>query len=594
MKLKHIIFILLLTISYALSQNTIFEKYKLALSLEKAGDFQSAERLYVELYNLEKRNKEYFNGIVRTKNAQNKYSELLPFIQEQIQYESTTELYSLFAETYWKIGKDSEAKSAWAKAIEINPKVEQTYLSVAASQSSVRQFDLAILTLQKAKSMFNESFSISEELIKLYLITHKYEIAIEEIFRQFNLTKNLNNTQAKLSLLISNDELIPKIEQKLKFSTFYDNRELKLLAIWFYRSIKKYDKAFEIVKDLDKQQKSNGYEVINFANSTLSDAEYDIAIKAFEYVISLGKKSPYFVNAIYGIAKANDAKITEQENYDKKNIMNIIEQYKKIIQEHLGNQIGFEIQYRIAVLFLKYLQDFNQAESYLQQLTNIQNNPFFLKSLLLYGDLALFRKDFNTAIERYRYALKLASIQKKSDYFIAINQLAKVFYYKSDFDSSQFYFSKLLEDAPSEFSSAALTKLIFIEQNKNFNFILSNIALSELETQINRLDSALFYLNLAKEKAEGTELSAYIDLEIAKLYFKKGDFSTALSLFKEFSMTYPESLYFEESLYLLGTTYLKLGNKTEAVAVFTELLTKYPRSIYSTKARVLLNSLQNK
>lgn len=594
MKLKHIIFILLLTISYALSQNAIFEKYKLALSLEKAGDFQSAERLYVELYNLEKRNKEYFNGIVRTKNAQNKYSELLPFIQEQIQYESTTELYSLFAETYWKIGKDSEAKSAWAKAIEINPKVEQTYLSVAASQSSVRQFDLAILTLQKAKSMFNESFSISEELIKLYLITHKYEIAIEEIFRQFNLTKNLNNTQAKLSLLISNDELIPKIEQKLKFSTFYDNRELKLLAIWFYRSIKKYDKAFEIVKDLDKQQKSNGYEVINFANSTLSDAEYDIAIKAFEYVISLGKKSPYFVNAIYGIAKANDAKITEQENYDKKNIMNIIEQYKKIIQEHLGNQIGFEIQYRIAVLFLKYLQDFNQAESYLQQLTNIQNNPFFLKSLLLYGDLALFRKDFNTAIERYRYALKLASIQKKSDYFIAINQLAKVFYYKSDFDSSQFYFSKLLEDAPSEFSSAALTKLIFIEQNKNFNFILSNIALSELETQINRLDSALFYLNLAKEKAEGTELSAYIDLEIAKLYFKKGDFSTALSLFKEFSMTYPESLYFEESLYLLGTTYLKLGNKTEAVAVFTELLTKYPRSIYSTKARVLLNSLQNK
>lgn len=591
---KITLLLLFLTFISIFSQNPLHEKYKLAQSFEKAGDFSSAEKIYLELYNFDKRNKDYFDGIVRTKKAQNKFSELLLLIQEQIQYQNTSELQILLAETLWKLNKPIEAKVAWERGIEIKPNEEETYLTVALSQSSVQQFDLAIATLLQAKKIFPKSSNISEELIKLYFITGKYVVAVDEIFSQFENTRNLNSTQAKIGLLINNNEAVSAIEKKITSSKFSDQRDFKLLAIWFYRSTKNYIKAFEIVKELDKIQKSNGYEVLNFANSSLSDGQYDIAIKGFEYIISLGKKTPYFINAIYGIAKANDAKITEQEISDRISILNIIEQYKEIIHDYPDNQMSFEIKYRIAVLLLKYIRDYPQAEGYLQSLTKAKNHPFFIKSQILLGDISLYKYDFNSAIAMYKLALDLALRDRRDDYYIAMNHLAKAFYYKTEFDSAQYYFSKLLEDGPPEMSSSALRKSIFIEQNKQFTFALANIALAEMKLELNEIDSALNYLRLAKTKSEGTELGEYVSLEIAKLYFMKKEYTTALDVLKKYTQNYPESLYIEEAIYFLGLTYQSLHQRTEAIATFTELLTKYPRSIYSTKARYLINSLQKK
>lgn len=595
MKIAKLILLLFFLIQHSLlPQSILHEKYKLAQSFEKSGDFQSAEKIYLELYNLNKRNKDYFEGLTRTLKAQNKYSELLPLIKEQIHLENTSELQILLAETFWKLGIRNDAKLAWEKAKEIEPKDARTYLHIAISQSSLKQFELAIETLTQAKKLFPKNPNILEELIKLYFATADYYSAIDEIFHQFELTQNLNSAQAKLGMLLDQTKLTEIVEKKILSLGNFDQRNYKLLAIWFYRSTENYHKAFEIVKDLDNLQKSNGYEVLNFGNTSLSDGQYDLAIRAFEYVISLGKNSPYFINAVYGIAKANDAKITEQENLDKLSLYNLIDQYKKIIRDFPNNRISFEIRYRIALIYLKYLQDYSHAEEFLQQLLKVKNNPFYLKAQILLADILLFQNNFEEAFKKYKLVIEYTSSLKKDDYFIALNQLAKAFYYKTEFDSAQYYFTKLLAEAPPELSASALRKSIFIEQNKQFTFGLKNIALAEMKLELNQVDSALFLLNSAKAKTEGTELGEYIDLELAKLYYKTKALSNALNILKNFKQNHQESIYIEEALFYLGLIHQALNEQTEAVATFTELLTKYPRSIYSTKARYLLNFWQKK
>lgn len=595
MKTTKLIFLLFFLIEHSLyPQSILLEKYKLAQSFEKGGEFQSAEKIYLELYNFDKRNKDYFEGLTRTLKAQNKYSELLPFVREQIQLQNTPELQILLAETLWKLGIPDEAKMAWENAKATKPKDVNTYLSIAFSQSSLKQFELAIQTLTQAKKLFPKNSNLSEELIKLYFITTNYNSAIDEIFYQFELTQNLNSAQAKLGMLLAQRDLTEIVEKKILSLGNFEQRNYKLLAIWFYRSTKNYHKAFEIVKDLDNLQKSNGYEVLNFGNTSLADGQYDLAIRAFEYVISLGKKSPYFINAIYGIAKANDAKITEQENLDKLLLLDLIDQYKKIIRDFPDNPISFEIRYRIAFIYLKYLQDYSHAEEFLQQLLRAKNNPFYFKAQILLADILLFQNNFDEAFKKYKFVIESTSSAKKDEYFIALNQLAKAFYYKTEFDSAQYYFAKMLQEAPPELSTSALRKSVFIEQNKQFSFALINIALAEMKLELNQIDSAMLLLNLAKAKTEGTELGEYIDLELAKLYYTAKEFPNALNLIKNFKQNYQESIYIEEALFYLGLIYQALNEQTEAVATFTELLTKYPRSIYSTKARYLLNSLQKK
>lgn len=595
MKIAKLILLLFFLVLYSLSPQSILEdKYKLAQSFEKGGDFLSAEKIYFELYNLDKRNKDYFEGLTRTLKVQNKYSELLPFIKEQIQLQNTPGLQILLAETFWKLGLVNDAKMAWEKAKEIKPRNVNTYVSIAFSQSSQKQFDLAIETLTQAKKLFPKNPNISEELIKLYFVTTNYNSAIDEIIYQFELTQNLNSAQAKLGMLLSQRDLNEIVEKKILSSPNFNQRNYKLLAIWFYRFTKNYHKAFEIVKDLDNLQKSNGYEVLNFGNHSLSDGQYDLAIYAFEYVILLGKKSPYYINAIYGIAKANEAKITEQENLDKLSLLDLIDQYKKIIRDFPVNQISFEIRYRIAFIYFKYLHDYSLAEEFLQQLLRAKNNPFYQKAQILLADILLLQNNFDEAFKIYKFVIESTSSSKKDDYFIALNQLAKAFYYKTEFDSAQYYFTKILEEAPPELSTSALMKSIFIEQNKQFTFALKNIALAEMKLELNQIDSASFFFNAAKAKTEGTEFGEYIDLELAKLYYNTKAFPNALNLLKNFKQNHQESIYIEEALFYLGLVLQSLNEQTEAIATFTELLTKYPRSIYSTKVRYLLNSLQKK
>ncbi|MGQ9818359.1 MAG: tetratricopeptide repeat protein [Candidatus Kapaibacteriales bacterium] len=595
MKTTKLILLFIFLIHYPhFSQSILKEKFRLAQSFEKSGDFQSAEKIYLELYNSNKRNKDYFDALTRTLKAQNKHSELLPIIREQIQFQNGSELQILLAETLWQLGMPNDAKIAWEKAKELKPNDENTYLSIAISQSSFKQFELATETLAQAKKLFPKSPHIPEELIKLHLVTANFNSAIEEIFNQFDLTQNLNSTQAKLGLLLFQKELIEKIEKKILVHRNFNQRNYKLLAIWFYRSTKDYLKAFEIVKELDVLQKSNGYEVLYFANNSLADGQYDIAIRGFEYVISLGKKSPYYINAVYGIAKANDAKIIEQGNLEPSALLNLIDQYKKILRDFPDNQISYEIKYRIAVLYFKYLHEFDNAQEYLQSLLKAKNNPFSTKAQILLADISLFQNKYDEALKKYQLVIESTSSAKNDDYFVALNQLAKAFYYKTEFDSAQFYFTKLLEEAPPELTTSALRKSLFIEQNKQYTFSLKNIALAEMKLEQNQIDSALLFLNIAKTKTEGTELGEYIDLELAKLYFQIKDYPKGLYLLKNFKQNQQESIYIEEALFYLGLINQALHEQNEAVATFTELLTKYPRSIYSTKARYLLNSWQKK
>jgi TolA-binding protein len=335
--------------------------------------------------------------------------------------------------------------------------------------------------------------------------------------------------------------------------------------------------------------------IFRFAQTALNDGEYDVALKAFEYIISSVKKSPFLSVSVLGIAQATDYKILGNKKVDKALIQNVIQKYEQALESFQLNSAPYiETKYRIAELLTLYLGEYSKAENILKEIVKKQYYPFLNKSKLLLGDIKIFQYQFDDGIRIFKEVLNSTKQSKPYEHYQSIFKIGKAYFYKSNFDSAQFYFAQLIEESPSDIASEALRISLFIEKFKQYNLAMSIYAQSEICREKKQFDSALILLRMAKGKVEGTDFEEYIDLQILRDLMSMEDFASAEQLALDFQKKYPSSIYFDEVLFNLGLSQYKQNKKIEAVSTFTELLTKFPRSIFNSKARIIINQIRNK
>lgn len=597
-KLRNLIFIILLAFFATLSltsQNILEEKYKLAQSFERNGDFVKAEEIYQEIYLQNKNRLDYFFGLARCKKALNKFSELVPLVEEQLQQRKNLEVYILAGEVHWKLGNIEKAKSYWRDAIKEFSNNDSTYIKISTLQSNLRQFDLAIETLLQGRKNLKSDLLFSEDLIKLYLITNRSENLVDEVLRQFEQNNDLNWAQAKVSLILENKEARNILENRLRKGKAGNEIYYKYLYAWFLYSLKDYEQALKAYIELDEFSKSNGYEVYRFGYTALNDGEFDYAMKSFEYVISLGKKSPYFTNAIYGIAKATDSKLLSQRRVEISIVKSVIKKYEDALKElSNNNSLYFEVKYRLAQLYASYLGEFSTAEKILVEISKSRYNPMIWKTNLLLGDIHLFQYRYLEAERKYKETINSNKISKPLEYYLAILKLGKLNFYQSLFDTAQYYFSLLIEDAPADISNEALERSIVIEKYKQYTLGLTLLAQFEFLSETNKFDSALVVIDEAKRKTEGTNFEEYLTLVKIRFANSWGLFGISESEAKGFINKFPQSIFLDEVVYLLGLSQYQQQKNLEALNTFTELITKFPRSIFNPKARLIINSIRKK
>lgn len=577
------------------SQSVLDEKYKLALTFERNGDFAKAEEIYQEIYFQNKSRLDFFLGLARCKKALNKFSELAPLVEEQLKQRKNLDLFLLAGEVHWKLGNFDIAKAFWKDAIKEFSNYDSTYIKTAIIQSNLRQFDLAIETLLQGRKNLKSDVLFSDDLIKLYLITNRNENLVDEILKQYEINNDLTWAQAKVSLILDNKDARNIFENKLKKGKFRNEINLKYLYAWYLYSIKDYERALNAYIELDEMKKSDGSEVYRFAYTALNDGEYDYALKSFEYIISLGKKSSYLTYAIYGIAKATDAKLLSQKRIEPSVVKSVIKKYEDALKDLSNNTpIYFEVKFRLAELYAIYLNNFVEAEKILLEINKNRYNPLIWKTNLLLGDIYLFQYRFSDAARKYKETVNSNKISKPVEYYIGILKLGKLNFYQSLFDSAQYYFTMLIEDSPSDISSEALEKSIVIEKYKQYTLGLTLLAQFELLSEMNKFDSALVFLNEAKKKTEGTNFEEYITLTKIRTVTKWGFFDLAEIEANDFIKKFPKSLFLDEVTYLLGLSQYNQRKNIEAINTFTELITKYPRSIFNPKARLIINTIRKK
>ena len=571
------------------SQNVNEQKFRLAESFESDGDFESALRIFTELIKDEPDSDIYFDGYVRSMKAMSNYSDLLKTVKERLPKKESLEMLDLYAELNWRTGNTDEANKTWDKTISKFANYQKTYLQISQTQINLRLFEKATITLLKGRKEIGEPHLFSDPLTKLYIAIGDYKSGTAEILNLLNIDFNLPQAQGRLFALMINKDASEYIGEELK--RISDNNIANIIYqeaySWYLRTTGKTDEALELVVRIDEMKNTNGLEIINFATTASRDGDYETAIKAYKIIIDRGKKNPYASSALFGFTRALEQKMNnDKQKISKKAAEEIIDSYRKIIDEFPRSGNAADSRLRLATIYSDILNENKKAITELEKLiSEFPNSQYAVSAHLELGSIFIISEELEKAEKSYTKVKELHRFASAEQKDIAMYSAALIVYFKGDIEGATKAFGVLALNPDTDIANDVLRKLFIINSNKEKVAALEKFAKAELKDFQNNYKEALSLLKEVSELASKSMLGEVALIKAAEIELKAGNFQSSRDYLKELNNNYSESKQIDKRLMLLADSYYNEQNFGEALKFYTELITKYPDSIYLQDAR---------
>ncbi len=598
LKNKIIIILLLVFIPFSINaQSNIREKFKLAESYEKSGDFTNAARLYKELFDSNPRNDEFFQSILRTYSHLNRFTELKEIIEKRLSVSSDFIINSLYGEILWRVGNHQEANRIWEETLKKFPPSFELYIAVFQSQSKLRLVDKAVQTLQTGRKALLNPTAFSNELSQLYIATGNYQDGTEEILNFFNEHKHISFAQGRLFAFMNNPKAVEYIKNRLRKEAASKSSDVftQELYAYFLRAVGNLDEALDIIIKIDKLKNAGGREILYFGDRSRQDDQLTIALKAYSNIIDKGRIHKYFTAALYGYAKTLERKLTTDAQITPELVISIIDRYYSIAKDFKNLPEAVNSLYQIAYLYHNYLNESEKAIIELQKLIkDYPNSNLKYSAMNLLGDIYICQNRLEEAISTYSKVFHThPKLTPTVQLEYAEYKIAETIYFKGDIDSALILFRNIENKTASDVANDAIEKIVIIEKNKQFTSGLKTFALSELRELQSRFKEAIeLYLKISDE-LKGEDLAEISLLRAGKMEISSKNFTSARNILTKFIDNYPDSIYGDIALLHIGNSYMNEGMKELAIQSFTTILGKYPRSIYLQEVRDKIRKLRD-
>jgi tetratricopeptide (TPR) repeat protein len=590
------VFLFFIFAGNAFSQNLSDQKFKLGFSFESSGMIKEAEKIYEELVKSEPENKQFFEAYTRIMKQQSKFSQLFPVVENHYKKNQSLEVTNLLAELNWRLGKSDAANELWYDALKKFKNNANTYTKIAQTQIELKLFDKSISTLIQGRKDFGDESAFSEPLIKLYIATGDYKNGYNEIIEILSSDLDLATAQGRIYALMTSEESSGFLNEHLKSladsnPTNYIYQEL---FAWFLRTTNRLNDALEVYIRIDQLKNTKGYEILNFANLSSQDGQYDISLKAYEIIINLGKNNPYSSNALYGYTRTLENKLAKNgDNTKEADLKKIISGYEKIIKDYPKNNQAVDSRLRLAAIYSDYLNNqdeaINQLQMIIRDLSNINKT---IEAYIQLGKIYLMKNEitdskhyFNKVIENSRYA-------KTNDKDLAIYNLALIDYFLGNFDDAKRQFKVISLNSESDAANDALDKLSFLDENANFIEPLKNFATAEYKLFQKKNKEAFEIYIQAAESAKASSLGETALINAAEIKFNIREYSDCINMINRIFTEYPNTINYDKLLMETANSYYMESNFGEALKFYTEVLAKYPNSIYLDDARKKIREIR--
>jgi tetratricopeptide (TPR) repeat protein len=594
--LKHSFFIfvfIIIGITKVIAQKITDDK--LAMQFYEQKQYDKAASYFDNLYN--KNPDAYFTYYYKCLVEIKEYSKAEKILKKQIKHNDTAfQLYVWLGKLYKLQNNPDKEKEQYNKGIKELIPLQNYVFVLAHAFEDEELYDYALEVYKKGRKETRDNYPYYYEMAELYkkkgdlkAMVNEYLDAIE--FRESELYTAQTNLQQSLGYDdknggFNNPILKQELQKRIQRS---DKTIFSEFLIFLLNQQKDFDGSFVQSKALDKRQKEDGTRLIDLAKLCVSNENYVVAEKCYQYIISKGKDNPYYDIATIEKLNANYLQITNQPNANTADVIALNKNIETVIKEYGVSNLTLPLIKKSALLKAYYL---NNPQEAIQSLEEVITQYTFDKTIV--AEIKIDLGDMNLLVGNIWDASLLYSQVEKDFKYEVVGQNAKfknakLSYYASDFAWAKTQCDVLKGATTKTIANDALdlslviTDAIGIDTN---TAPLSMFASAELLILQHQYDKALARLDSINLIFSEHTLGDDIYYKKAEIYKLTNRYAEAKKMYENILEFYPTELYGDDALFKEAELCERyLNDKEKAQQLYQDMLTKYPGSIYVVEAR---------
>lgn len=577
------------------AQNT---NEKLAAQFYNNGEYEQAVNLYKKVY---KRNKSvyvyenYLNCLVALEEEKN----ALKLVEKQIgTYNGSIKYLVDYGYVLDLFGKKEKAKNYYQGLIEDNSYDRNKSITLAQTFLRRQLKDEAESTYLLAVKKVG-LLGIYNNFLNFYRLTNnKTELANWSLKVLLADPATLNNIKRQLDIVFKDEESAENLRvQTLLYIQKHPNKQVfNELLLEIYLRQKKYSSALRQSIAMDKRNKENGSRVLSLGNICLNNKQFEVAIKSFEYVLSLGENQPNYAIAEQSLLNGLYAKTTNSYAAKNEDVTSLINKINQYLKKNGKNYNTSATMLKLAELYVFYSPDLQRGIDILERLIVIprQRANQLAEAKLLLGDAHLINNNIWEAKLLYGQVdktFKEDALGQEAKY-----RSAKLSYYTGDFEWAKGQLDILKTATTQLISNNAIQLSLLIQDNTGLDSTeaaMKEYATAEFLLFQNKMEECKNTLNLLPFKYPNHTLADEVLFLKAKVEEKQKNYILANELYEKVYSKYSDDILADNALFNSGKIYLlALNDPTKAKELFEKILLKYGSGLYSAEARKIYFGLE--
>ncbi|MES2287991.1 MAG: tetratricopeptide repeat protein [Bacteroidota bacterium] len=600
-KLKYILFLFAFAFMHVYTSAQTNTDLQLAQQFYDNKEFDKALDYYEKLYNkvsAEEFYTPYLNCLLELK----EFKKAEKVVKKQIkQKPESPDLFVDLGTVYERAEDSGKAKNSWELAIKSIKHDDQVFI-VAKAFMEIKQYDYAIATYLRGRKMSENDYPFSFELADVHAIKgdkmamiNEYLDVLESQDSYIQSVQNALQTSFGNEADTKQNELL-KAELLKRISKNPDKTILSELLIWMQIQQKDFEGAFIQAKALDKRKKEEGNRIMNLAKLCTQNESYDVAVKAYQYVISKGPDNFFYANARMELLDVSYQKIVLKGNYNLIDLTELEKNYQITITELGKSASTVPLLKNLAHLQAFYLNKPDDAIALLGEAIVLPQLPLPIQAecKLELADILLMTGDIWEASLRY-------SQVEKSFKYDAIGQEAKfrnakISYYTGDFMWAQAQLDVLKGATAKLIANDAMDLSLLISDALAIDTNIAPLMIfsrADLLAFQNKDEQAKITLDSINTLFPNHALADDILYKKAKIVLKHGNYIEAAALYDTIIKTYGDDILGDDALFKLAElNENQFKNLDKAKELYQQLLIKYPGSLYVVEARKRFRKLR--
>jgi tetratricopeptide (TPR) repeat protein len=577
------------------------DKEKLAAEYVKNKEFDKAVVLYEELFE-EKQTHFFYTYYLFCLLELQDYKEALKLTRKQTK-NSPERLRYMVDEgyIYTLSGEPEKATKIFDEAFkEVTANANQIK-ELANAYNYRGQTDYAIDTYLKGRQLLHEE-AFNLELANIYMRLERYDDMVNEYLDLLEVDiSRLNIVEGRLQSALNDDPegLINDALRTELLRRIQRNPEILInseMLIWLSVQQKDFNMALIQAKSIDRRLQEDGSRVMKLSGLCISNESYDVAIDAFNYLLTKGPESPYYLDARIGLLNTKYLKITNRYDYTQQDLFDLKDEYLRALGEFGENASTVPIMRYMAHLQAFYLDEIDEAIGLLNKAVEMPGVQQALKAdcKIELGDILLFKGDVWDATLLYSqvdYDFKNDPLGHVAKY-----KNARLSYYIGEFGWAKAQLDVLKAATSKLIANDAMELSLLISDNIDMDSsytALSYYSKADLLMYRNKLDEAMVTLDSIQMIALWHPLHDDVLFKKGEIMLKKGEFEIADSLFAQVVEMYPEDILADNALMMRADlNERQFGNIDVAMQLYEKVMFDYTGSLFVVEARKRFRELR--